>query len=168
MSRRAVRHLSVIVRRLCTTAGIAAERSTTNIDELRFTFASPTEVFFNNEIIKQVDVSTLNGSIGILPKHVPVLGMLKPGIVRVIDKNDKSIKYFASSGSLSMNPDGSCQVLAEEVVKLEDIDLAKAEEELQSAQRRILEPMDDTDKAAVQIEIETYESLVKAAHDSDK
>lgn len=37
---------------------------------------------------------------------------------------DKSLQYFASSGTLSMNPDGSCQILAEEAVRLEDIDLA--------------------------------------------
>ncbi|VDN39335.1 unnamed protein product [Gongylonema pulchrum] len=125
-------------------------------------------VFFNSVVVKQVDVSTLNGSIGILPKHVPVLGMLKPGVVRVIDSSDKSIKYFASSGTVSMNPDGSCQVLAEEAIKIEDIDVSKAEEQLRSAQRRLAEPMDDSARAAVQIEIETYEALLKAAQEIDK
>lgn len=42
----------------------------------------------------------------------------------VIHFSDKSVQYFASSGTLSMNPDGSCQVLAEEAIRLEDIDLA--------------------------------------------
>lgn len=50
------------------------------------------QVFFNNTVVKQVDISTLNGSIGILPKHVPVLGMLKPGIVRIVDKDGKSFR----------------------------------------------------------------------------
>ena len=31
-------------------------------------------------------------------------------------------KHFVSSGTLSMNIDGSCQVLAEEILKIEDID----------------------------------------------
>lgn len=55
------------------------------------------QVFFNDVIVKQVDVATLNGSIGILAKHVPVLGMLKPGIVRVIDDNGKYIIHSIDS-----------------------------------------------------------------------
>lgn len=47
------------------------------------------QVFFNNDVVKQVDLSTLNGSVGILPKHVPLLGMLKPGVIRVVDKDGK-------------------------------------------------------------------------------
>ncbi|EFO24487.2 ATP synthase subunit delta [Loa loa] len=173
LSGRNIKGLSNILRR-CYAAAVETaqnatkEASVANIDELRLTFASPIEVFFNNAVVKQVDISTLNGSIGILPKHVPVLGMLKPGVVRVVDKDDKSVQYFASSGTLSMNPDGSCQVLAEEAIRLEDIDLAKAEEELSSAQRRALEPMEDDARAVVQIEIETYEALVKAAHNIEK
>ncbi|VDN05282.1 unnamed protein product [Thelazia callipaeda] len=163
--------LSNILRR-CYAAGSAQkapkETPASNVDELRLTFASPTEVFFNDTVVKQVDVSTLSGSVGILPRHVPVIGMLKPGVVRITDKDDKSIKYFASSGSVSMNPDGSCQILAEEVIQLEDIDLAKAEEELRSAQRRASEPLEGEAQAAVHVEIETYEALVKAAHDSNK
>ncbi|KAK6103905.1 ATP synthase F1 epsilon subunit [Brugia pahangi] len=172
LSRRNIHRLSNILRRCYaaveTVQNVTKEAPAINVDELRLTFASPVEVFFNNTVVKQVDISTLNGSIGILPKHVPVLGMLKPGVVRVVDKDDKSIQYFASSGTLSMNPDGSCQVLAEEAIRLEDIDLAKAEEELSSAQRRALEPMEDDARAAVQIEIETYEALIKAAHSIEK
>ncbi|VDN83338.1 unnamed protein product [Brugia pahangi] len=175
LSRRNIHRLSNILRRCYaaveTVQNVTKEAPAINVDELRLTFASPVEVFFNNTVVKQVDISTLNGSIGILPKHVPVLGMLKPGVVRVVDKDGelyKSIQYFASSGTLSMNPDGSCQVLAEEAIRLEDIDLAKAEEELSSAQRRALEPMEDDARAAVQIEIETYEALIKAAHSIEK
>lgn len=51
------------------------------------------QVFFNNTVVKQVDISTLNGSIGILPKHVPVLGMLKPGVVRVVDKDGTLYRF---------------------------------------------------------------------------
>uniref|UniRef100_A0A915PYY2 ATP synthase F1 complex delta/epsilon subunit N-terminal domain-containing protein n=1 Tax=Setaria digitata TaxID=48799 RepID=A0A915PYY2_9BILA len=172
LSRHCIHRLSAVLRRCYATAVDASQsvgkETPAASEELRLTFASPVEVFFNNDIVKQVDISTLNGAIGILPKHVPVLGMLKPGIVRIIDKDDKTIKYFASSGTLSMNPDGSCQVLAEEAIRLEDIDLAKAEEELHSAQRRVAEQMDDKDRAVVQIEIETYEALIKAAQDADK
>ncbi|MCP9263925.1 ATP synthase subunit delta, mitochondrial [Dirofilaria immitis] len=198
LARRGIRGLSNILRRCYAATAESAQSATkdVNAEELRLTFASPAEfampteswalkstfqpefsppeiklitsVFFNNDVVKQVDISTLNGSIGILPKHVPVLGMLKPGVVRVVDKDDKSIKFFASSGTLSMNPDGSCQVLAEEAIRLEDIDLAKAEEELSSAQRRSQELMEDDARAMIQIEIETYEALIKAVHDIEK
>lgn len=46
--------------------------------------------------------------------------------------------------------------------------LQKAEEELSSAQRRAHEAMEDDARAVIQIEIETYEALVKAAHSIEK
>ncbi|KIH50725.1 ATP synthase, delta/epsilon subunit, beta-sandwich domain protein [Ancylostoma duodenale] len=60
--------------------------------------------------------------VGVLANHVPTIGVLKPGVVTVTDMEGKVFKLFVSSGTLSVNIDGTCQVLAEEVVKVEDID----------------------------------------------
>lgn len=76
--------------------------------------------------------------VGILASHVPTIGVLKPGVVTVTDAEGispivhycflsiniagKQVRLFVSSGTLSMNIDGTCQVLAEEAVNVEDID----------------------------------------------
>lgn len=153
---------------LLTRRGFAAAAATssaahqTNTDELRLTFASPDTAFYNNQVVKQVDIPTLAGMVGVLANHVPTIGVLKPGVVTVIDLEGNIEKYFVSSGTMSMNIDGSCQVLAEEVVKVDDIDQTAARAELEAAQRASVEGS-DLAKAEALIRAEVADALIKAA-----
>uniref|UniRef100_A0A0K0D0C3 F-ATPase delta subunit n=1 Tax=Angiostrongylus cantonensis TaxID=6313 RepID=A0A0K0D0C3_ANGCA len=145
---RAVAH----TRRGFATAAASAQHP--NTDELRLTFASPDTAFYNNDVVKQVDVPTLAGVVGVLANHVPTIGVLKPGVVSVIDLQGFFFeKFFVSSGTMSMNIDGTCQVLAEEVVRVDDIDQAAARAELEAAQRASVEGS-DLSKAEAQIRAE--------------
>ena len=58
------------------------------------------QVFYANANVKQVDVPSFSGSFGILPKHVPTLAILKPGIVTVFENDGASKKIFVSSGTV--------------------------------------------------------------------
>ncbi|KAK5965216.1 Mitochondrial ATP synthase delta chain [Trichostrongylus colubriformis] len=100
--------------------------------------------------------------VGVLANHVPTIGVLKPGVVTVTDNEGKVTKLFVSSGTMSMNIDGTCQVLAEEVVKVEDIDQSAARTELEAAQRAAVEGS-DVAKAEAQIRVEVADALLKAA-----
>ncbi|KAK0394783.1 hypothetical protein QR680_000931 [Steinernema hermaphroditum] len=131
--------------------------------ELRLTFASPDQALFTNKAVKQVDVPTLAGTVGILASHVPTLGVLKPGIVTVTDLEGNTTRMFVSSGTLSMNIDGSVQVLAEEAVKVEDIDESLARQEFDAAQRKAAEGGSEVDRAEALIRVEVAEALIKAA-----
>lgn len=44
--------------------------------------------------MKQVDVPSFSGSFGILPQHVPLLAVLKPGVVTVHEQDGTLKKYF--------------------------------------------------------------------------
>merc|ERR1711920_927415 len=51
---------------------------------MAFSFSSPFEQYFDHDVtIKQVDVPTQTGAVGILPIHVPTLGCLAPGVMNV-------------------------------------------------------------------------------------
>jgi F-type H+-transporting ATPase subunit delta len=53
----------------------------------------PVQAYYNAVNVKQVDVPTFSGYLGILPHHVPILAALKPGVVTVYgDDGDK--KFF--------------------------------------------------------------------------
>ncbi|KHJ88477.1 ATP synthase, delta/epsilon subunit, beta-sandwich domain protein [Oesophagostomum dentatum] len=119
MLARSVSRLAVLSRR---GFAAAASQKNANPEELRLTFASPDTAFYSNAVVKQVDVPTIAGMVGVLANHVPTIGVLKPGVVSVTDMDGNVTKMFVSSGTMSMNIDGSCQVLAEEVVKIDDID----------------------------------------------
>ncbi|KAM8746004.1 ATP synthase F(1) complex subunit delta, mitochondrial [Acanthopagrus schlegelii] len=134
----------------------------TGAPQMSFTFASPTQVFFKEASVKQVDVPTLTGAFGILPAHVPTLQVLRPGVVTVFNDDGSAVKYFVSSGSVTVNADSSVQLLAEEAVPLDHLDVAAAKANLEKAQSDLASTSDEAARAEVQISIEANEAILKA------
>ena len=52
------------------------------------------QVFYDKASVKQVDVPSFSGSFGILPEHVPLLAVLKPGVITVYEDDGANKKYF--------------------------------------------------------------------------
>ena len=44
--------------------------------------------------MKQVDVPSFSGNFGVLADHVPILAVLKPGVVTVHENDTTSKQYF--------------------------------------------------------------------------
>ncbi|XP_061540742.1 ATP synthase subunit delta, mitochondrial [Phycodurus eques] len=130
--------------------------------QMSFTFASPTQVFFKEATVKQVDVPTLTGAFGILPAHVPTLQVLRPGVVTVFSDDGSAAKYFVSSGSITVNADSSVQLLAEEAVPLDQLDIAAAKANLEKSQADLAGTSDEMARAEVQVSIDANEAIVKA------
>uniref|UniRef100_A0A914X3L9 F-ATPase delta subunit n=1 Tax=Plectus sambesii TaxID=2011161 RepID=A0A914X3L9_9BILA len=138
--------------------GLATDTNT----EMKFTFACPASVFYNQANVKQVDVPTFSGTFGILPQHVPTLAVLKPGVLTVFQQDGNSKRYFVSSGSVTVNEDSTVQVLAEEAVLVDDLDASAAQQALQEAQTQA-NSGSDVEKAEAQIRVEVAEAALRAA-----
>ncbi|XP_050099057.1 ATP synthase subunit delta, mitochondrial [Anopheles aquasalis] len=132
-------------------------------DEMAFTLAAANKVFYDSANIRQVDVPSFSGAFGILPKHVPTLAVLKPGVVTVYENDGAQKKIFVSSGTVTVNEDASVQVLAEEAHPVEDLDASACRELLTSAQSQLSSASGDKDRAEAAIAVEVAEALVKAA-----
>jgi len=72
-----------------------------------------------------VGARTLDGDIGILPRHAPLLGVLAEGPVRIRPSDGQEIVAAVHGGFLSVGPDG-VQVLAEIVELADEIDVGRA------------------------------------------
>ncbi|XP_017876495.1 ATP synthase subunit delta, mitochondrial [Ceratina calcarata] len=131
-------------------------------DQMKFTFAGANQVFYDQSVVKQVDVPSFSGSFGILPKHVPTLAVLKPGVVTVYEEDGSVKKVFVSSGTVTINENNSVQVLAEEAHLLENLDRSAASEALSKAQQQLSSATTDKDKAEAAIAVEVAEALVQA------
>lgn len=103
------------------------------VDGLSLTFASPATSFYKDVKVKQVDLPSYSGSLGILRDHVPLLAVLKPGVVTVTEDDGNMKKYFVAAGTVTMNEDSSLLVLASEAVDVEDLDFSAAEKNLASS-----------------------------------
>jgi F-type H+-transporting ATPase subunit epsilon len=74
----------------------------------------------------------IQGQLGILPHHAPLVTILQPGDILI--RKDKEEEYFAISGGfLEVRPD-KVVVLADACERAEEIDIARAEEALRRAQ----------------------------------
>ena len=147
---------------------LLTSRTLTNVvkrgyaDEMSFTFAAGNSVFYDAASVKQVDVPSFSGSFGILPKHVPTLAVLKPGVVSVFENDGTVKKIFVSSGTVTINDDSSVQVIAEEAAPVENLDASAAREVLSKAQSELASASTDKAKAEAAIAVEVGEALVKA------
>ena len=120
-----------------------------------------TQVFFNEVGVAQVDVPSLTGNFGILPNHVPIISVMKPGIVTVYNGGTTE-KYFVSSGSITVNKDSTAQILAEEAAPLADLDIHAARQGLESSQTLLSTASTEEERAKAIISIEFHEALIKS------
>lgn len=129
--------------RLLASQGMRAMQARAYSEEMSFTLAAANATFYNNANVKQVDVPSFSGSFGILPKHVPTLAVLKPGVVTVYEQDGTQKRVFVSSGTITVNEDSSVQVLAEEAQPVENLDAAAAREILQKSQSQLSSATDE-------------------------
>merc|ERR1711937_1091844 len=125
-----------------------------------FSFASPSGALYADATnVKQIDLPTGTGMMGILPSHVPSLGVLAPGWATVYEENDTK-KFFVSSGSYTINNDGSVTIAAEEAVPESDICLDKARAALTAAQSAAASGSEES-KLEAQVAVETLEAMLR-------
>ncbi|HKC28166.1 MAG TPA: F0F1 ATP synthase subunit epsilon [Jatrophihabitans sp.] len=79
---------------------------------------------------------TVEGELGVLPGHMPLLGALAPGYpVRIEQESGDDLHVAVSGGFLFVHKDHRVSVLAEEAQLAQDIDAGRAREALTAAER---------------------------------
>lgn len=81
---------------------------------------------------RMVIARTLDGEIGILPGHIPVLGVLESGPVRIDTTGGGTIMAAVHGGFLSV-ADNVVSILAEVAELADEIDIARAQAALEQA-----------------------------------
>ena len=77
----------------------------------------------------------VEGQLGILPHHAPLMTMLQPGDLMI--RKDKGEEYLANSGGfLEVRPD-KVIILADACERVDEIDIARAEEAKKRAQETL-------------------------------
>jgi F-type H+-transporting ATPase subunit epsilon len=63
---------------------------------------------------KSINCQTQAGEITILDYHQPLISMLKEGVIKIIDNNNKEQYVNAKSGFLEVKPDNEARFIVEE------------------------------------------------------
>ena len=124
-----------------------------NAKTFRLEIVSAAESLFSGEA-NFVVVPGIDGELGIFPNHTPLLTKIKPGTLkfRAKDESEETL-FFVAGGFLEVQPT-VVTVLADTVVRGEEIDQARAEEARRIAEEAISRaPEDKVALATAQAEL---------------
>jgi len=92
------------------------------------------------------------GELGILPRHTPLITLLKPGEVRAKLVGGGEESFYVSGGMLEVQPN-VVTVLSDTGVRADDLDEAAATQAQERAERMLAEGKSDVDQARVRAEL---------------
>jgi len=125
-------------------------------DKLNFALVSPERELFNGEV-DHVVVPGSEGEFGVLPNHAPVMSVIKPGALRVMDDGVER-RIFVNGGFADVTPEG-LTVLAEEAVDLADIEPEQLEQDLKIAAEDLRDANTGDRREAAQRTLTRLESI---------
>jgi F-type H+-transporting ATPase subunit epsilon len=85
--------------------------------------------------VNQVVVPGVEGELGILPQHIPLMTQLQPGELRIY-QNGKESRFAVGEGFLEVRPD-KVSVLIDMAILESEIDEKAAEEEVLRSEKKI-------------------------------
>ena len=103
----------------------------------------------------------IDGELGVLPSHAPLLTVLKPGEITVSQNGEEST-IAVSGGFLEVLGDRII-VLADTAERADEIDLERAEEALKRAEERVAAAVSDVDLERALASIRRSQARIKVA-----
>lgn len=105
---------------------------------------APDRVFYEGQA-SFIEFNTIEGILGIYPKHIPMTVVIAPGILKIVTEEGDKIAAL-HSGFAEILED-SLTILAEIVEWPDEIDARRAEEAKIRAERRISDNTQDANRA---------------------
>jgi F-type H+-transporting ATPase subunit epsilon len=123
-------------------------------EKLHLEIVTPERKVFEAEV-DQVEVPGLGGELGILPGHTELVSQLKPAGLLTYHIGGEKGEIAISDGFVEVSPD-KVVILADKADRPEDIDLARALELRDLAEKKLQKALTDTDidigRATVEME----------------
>jgi F-type H+-transporting ATPase subunit epsilon len=128
----------------------------------KFELVSP-ERILSSEEASMVVIPGTDGDFGVLWGHAPLLSSIRPGIVSIHLPSGEEKKLFIAGGFADVSGE-TCSVLAEEAIKVEDIDKAQVDEQLHNLANDLSAVGDDyVKKANIERDINIAKAKLAAA-----
>lgn len=99
---------------------------------------TPERIVYTNEV-EMVIAPTIDGEVGILPLHAPLVSVLRPGEVRVKWNDQKDVEWFAVSGGYIQVHEDKVIILADQAIPVSQIDVERAQNAVELAKQRLAE-----------------------------
>ncbi|MGA9452899.1 MAG: F0F1 ATP synthase subunit epsilon [Verrucomicrobiia bacterium] len=113
---------------------------------LRLEIVTPEAKVFSDDV-DMVTLTGLEGEMGILPQHMPLMTQLVAGEI-VVNKGKETFFLAVGDGFVQVTGD-RVSILTDMAISAENIDEAKAEEARRRAENRLAEKVSDEEAARV-------------------
>jgi F-type H+-transporting ATPase subunit epsilon len=130
-------------------------------DKVQFELVSPERLLLA-QAVDMVVVPGSEGDFGVLPGHAPLISTVRPGVIDVYEDNTITERVFVAGGFAEVTAQ-RCTVLAEEAVRLQDLDRAKIEVEIRMLREQLSIARDDDERATITQRIDIVETKLSVA-----
>ena len=114
---------------------------------LKLEIVTPEAKIFSDDV-EMVTLTGIDGQMGILPQHMPLMTALVAGEI-IAKQNGQNLFLAVGDGFVQVTRE-KVSVLTDMAIKADDIDEARAEEARQRAEARLAQKLNDEEAAAVQ------------------
>lgn len=129
-------------------------------DKVQFELVSP-ERLLVSEPVEMVVVPGSEGDLGALPQHAPLITTIRPGLIDIYQSGEIADRIFVSGGFAEITAE-RVTVLAEEAIKLAELDAATAAERRRQAEAALAEAETDVARHTAQHLLAVAEAMETA------
>ena len=126
---------------------------------LHFEFVSPERVLFSGDV-DQVDLPGVEGDMGILAEHAPLVTPLRPGIITIFTGGTREA-VVVIGGIAEVSPAG-LTVLADKATARDDFDTAMLAAEIKDAEEDLADTSDEAQRDKLARRLEQLRTLQAA------
>ena len=112
--------------------------------DFKVDIVNPDRSFFSNDKVKEIVVPAVEGDMGILKDHIPIISFLKPGII-FLSTNEGLQKFYVEDGIIEFR-DNTLSILTSTIMDLKNIDKSFIDNNIKDAEKQ-LENSDLDDQA---------------------
>ena len=128
------------------------------MDQFNLEIISPEKSFLTKNDAVEVVVPAIEGYMGILKDHIPIISFLKPGIIDV-KLNNESLNFYVDDGVVEFK-DNTLSILTSNIFDIKDINKNNVDMIIKDADEELKkEDIKDQDRFILEKKIEVLNSL---------
>lgn len=128
---------------------------------IRLDFVSQDHMVFSGDV-NEVLVPGIEGQLGILPKHAPLMTILSPGEVVVKREGQPDLLFAVSGGWMEVRPN-KITILAHTAERSDEIDLQRAEAARARAEQLLAQGPPREERASLEMALKRSQIRLKVA-----
>ncbi len=129
-------------------------------EKIQFELVSPAKLLMS-EPVDMVVVPGEDGNFGALPRHAPLISMVRPGVIEIHDEGTVRDRIFVTGGFAEVGEE-RCVVLAEEAIMLAEMDKVFVDQRLHEAERLVSEAQTEKERTAAEHKMLIAQAMVQA------